>query len=329
MIRSETPEPWPKMLLLTSPEGVDAVQMAGAGVWVSLTKPVSRSALFDGVVDCLAEKGGLKDVHQDAQLASQQRDEHLLVVEDNQVNQLVALGVLEALGYTADVAVDGIEAVRMAHEKHYDGILMDVQMPRMDGYAATREIRAQEPHGQRMAIIAMTAAAVEGERDKCLAAGMDDFLTKPLEPKLLEVSLDHWLATAAARDGRGPDRHDPPPVVLDTGRLATLTAMGPAASIVVDRAISNFINTAAAALDELRTAVEACDAGQLRMASHKLRGSALNLGADAVGQMCLELEQLGEAGDTTTAHPRLTSLQSALDEAADALRDYRDNRALR
>ena len=117
----------------------------------------------------------------------------VLVVEDNDINQMVAVGVLESLGYTATTAGDGVEAVAASADPDVDVILMDVQMPRMDGYAATRTIREREPGGRRVPIIAMTAAAVTGERERCLEAGMDFFLTKPIEPGSLAAVLDEAL----------------------------------------------------------------------------------------------------------------------------------------
>ena len=116
------------------------------------------------------------------------RHGHVLLVEDNEVNQLVALGFLESLGYTADVAGNGEVAVACAADATYDAILMDLQMPVLDGFAATRQIRAAEGD-RRVPIIAMTASAFEGEREKCLAAGMDDFLTKPVDSTRLASVL--------------------------------------------------------------------------------------------------------------------------------------------
>ena len=121
----------------------------------------------------------------------------ILVVEDNPVNQLVATGLLAALGYTTDTADDGLAAIEAARDGGFDAILMDVQMPHMDGYTATRHIRAHET-GRRQPIIAMTAAAVEGERERCLEAGMDDFLTKPVDAVRLADTLKRWLAPGPA-----------------------------------------------------------------------------------------------------------------------------------
>ena len=128
----------------------------------------------------------------------------ILVVEDNPVNQMVATGLLAALGYTTDTADDGLAAIEAAGDGGFDAILMDVQMPHMDGYTATRHIRAHET-GRRRPIIAMTAAAVAGERERCLEAGMDDFLTKPVDAARLADTLNGWLAPGpSVRRPAGP-----------------------------------------------------------------------------------------------------------------------------
>ena len=127
------------------------------------------------------------------------------MVEDNEVNQMVAVGLLDALGYDAETADDGVEAVEMFDPGRFDAVLMDVQMPRLDGYAATRAIR-ERGDARRVPVLAMTAAAVEGERERCLAAGMDDFLTKPVDPDALATAMRTWLGDnedASCHRGRG------------------------------------------------------------------------------------------------------------------------------
>ncbi|WP_164519792.1 response regulator, partial [Nocardioides ferulae] len=127
---------------------------------------------------------------------------HLLVVEDSEINQLVAVGILEHLGYTADVADHGHDALTRLEDTTYDAVLMDCQMPVMDGYEATGRIRAHPRH-QHLPVIAMTAAAVDGDRERCLAAGMDDYISKPVDPDDLQTTLDRWLTTPTST----PTRH--------------------------------------------------------------------------------------------------------------------------
>jgi len=122
----------------------------------------------------------------------------VLVVDDNAANQKVALRMVERLGYRGDVAATGAEAVNILGRGHYDAVLMDCQMPEMDGYEASRQIRHNERGGRRVPIIAMTADMVAGERERCLAAGMDDHIAKPVKLHVVAAVLERWLATKEA-----------------------------------------------------------------------------------------------------------------------------------
>ena len=117
----------------------------------------------------------------------------MLVVEDNKINQKVILGLLKKLGVEADIANDGIEGIEKINSGNYEFVLMDCQMPNMDGYTATKKIRESETADKHLNIIAMTANAMEGDKEKCLAAGMDDYISKPIKPVVIKKILDKWL----------------------------------------------------------------------------------------------------------------------------------------
>jgi CheY-like chemotaxis protein/nitrogen-specific signal transduction histidine kinase len=278
---------------------------------------------------------------------------HVLVVEDNQVNQMVAAGLLSVLGYTAEVVDDGLAAVRRAREAEYDAILMDLRMPQIDGYAAARMIRDQEPQGCRVPIIAMTASAVEGEHERCLAAGMDDFITKPVSSSRLgEVLAAHLgrpssagpsgarnpngsrpaqvpagLAPRSAASGRSaggrPPRPDPSRPAVELGRLEELDALGGGAVALVTRAVDKFVQSVPSTLTALRAALAAGAHSDLTDLAHRFRGSALNLGAVRVAELSLELELLGHAEAASRGPGLVEQLERAAAEAAAALTEHR------
>jgi CheY-like chemotaxis protein len=121
----------------------------------------------------------------------------VLVAEDNMVNQMVAMGFLEELGYDAHLAADGREALLLMEKGVYDAVLMDCHMPEMDGFQATRELRRREPSGRRTPVIAMTAGVLDEDRERCLAAGMDDFVAKPVDLEDLRSTLARWTGRGA------------------------------------------------------------------------------------------------------------------------------------
>ncbi len=169
-----------------------------------LTKPVSQSFLLDCLHNFLGTSYGLqRRGAPDAQWTMSPTSKHprhrVLLVEDNAVNQKVALKILSKLGYRADAVGDGMEALEAVQHVPYDLILMDCQMPGMDGFEATAEIRRREADGRHTPIIALTANAMKGDREKCLKAGMDDYLSKPVDPRRLAETLDHWTPITPPR----------------------------------------------------------------------------------------------------------------------------------
>ena len=194
----------PTMLFLLSSSGhrMQAAESHLTGFAASLTKPVRSSELFDCLITSL--NAGVTLDRQATPLGGRavpaQNSGSVLLVEDNKVNQLVGSKVLENLGYRFDIANNGREALVAFEAGEYDAILMDCQMPEMDGYEATAAIRRLEGGGVRTPIIAMTAAAMEGDREACIAAGMDDFVTKPVRLEIVAAVLERWVA--AAKDAR-------------------------------------------------------------------------------------------------------------------------------
>jgi CheY-like chemotaxis protein len=277
------------LVMLTSIDSIDASSAAALAGY--LTKPVRPSQLFDALM-ALFGVGFAESAERAAVVA--EPDEHLaerfplriLVVEDNAVNQQLALLLLQKVGYRADVAANGVEALDALERQPYDVVLMDVEMPEMDGLEATRQIRRMAPVEPRPRIIAVTAKALQGERERCLRAGMDDYLTKPIRL--------HELIEALRRDEGSTEVPAAPAVDPDAlGRfIASLGARGAESAVSL---IDTFLDHAAAQLASLRQAVQLHEAEDARREAHTLKSNAAAFGATALEAMCRELESAAEA----------------------------------
>ncbi|MGO4342135.1 response regulator [Pedococcus sp. 2YAF34] len=339
-----------RIILLSSSMDLDTAALADAGIDLSLTKPVFASHLFDSLATVASAPAGAGRDSLPAPLVAPRPDPevptgrlgHVLVVEDNAVNQMVAVGILESLGYAASVAENGVVGVStyLGDPDACDAILMDCQMPQMDGYAATRAIRAREDAGARVPIVAMTAAAIAGERERCLLAGMDDFLTKPVDVALLRATLARWVPQpeevgAPDEPSEGTTEQEPggtveqegatvpdlDPEVLDTARLGELLDLDPGDPSMLLRFISRFGTGSA---QTMATLVEARDAGrahEMGRAAHALKGSAANLGATWLATVCKLLEDLGDEGGLADDEA-LAALARARQQAVSALEEY-------
>ncbi|MGB0099179.1 MAG: response regulator [Nocardioides sp.] len=311
-------------LMLTSATSPDPADLEAAGIAECLTKPVLAGDLRRTLLRQLAGVDTPRSSSQHPPGASSSH--RVLVVEDNEVNQLVAVGLLGSLGYAAETADDGAVALEMLRETHFDLVLMDVQMPRLDGYAATRAIRSGEADGERIPVIAMTAAAVEGERERCLDAGMDDFLTKPVDPATLSAVVDLWIGDPdrPLRGSVRPVTADPDDVQagLSLGRLDELRDLDPGNTAYLDRAIGNFVANTPETFATIRAAVEAGDAATLKQVAHKLAGGALNLGVTAAGRTAQEIELVADTGSTDDARGALPQLEAELEQGRAALLAY-------
>ncbi|HEY3175800.1 MAG TPA: response regulator [Candidatus Polarisedimenticolia bacterium] len=280
------------------------------GIDAYLTKPVRQSQLYDCLRTVMGsprhvepaakpEPSRLVTAHvlKEAEARSRTR---ILVVEDNEVNQMVTVRMLEKLGYRCDVAANGLEAVEAQTRVPYDALLMDCQMPEMDGYEASRAIREKEAlFGVHTPIIAMTANAMQGDRAKCLAAGMDDYISKPVRHPDLEAILVRWLPqsprtpTAGEAAATLAGTFSP----IDTSVLDNLREEGAkgATGFLADL-IGQFLRRAPDWIDKLRVAVTQVDADALRMAAHNLKGSSGTIGANNLASICASLETQARAG---------------------------------
>jgi two-component system, sensor histidine kinase and response regulator len=252
------------------------------GFAAALIKPVRASRLFNTVAEVLGEAPAPVRAKREAQAATSgarlRPGLRLLLAEDNLVNQKVAVRLLTKWKCEVDAVLDGVEAVAAWERGTYDAILMDVQMPRLDGYQATSRIRALETsRGVRTPIIAMTANAMQGDDQRCFDAGMDDYVPKPVKPEMLEAALVRCGCGFAEGDTRA---------ILDTDRLSEFCGVD---AHFRQNVLRDFLDLAPGLLGRIESALERRDPQAMKSASEALRGGAETLGGIALGAACREL----------------------------------------
>ncbi|MFN2464397.1 MAG: response regulator [Candidatus Dormibacteria bacterium] len=308
------------VLLTSSARPGDARAARDAGIDAFLTKPVRISDLYECLTTLLSTFPGQPPASfitrytlAEASAASRRR---LLVVDDNPVNQRVALRMLEKMGHNVDVADNGLAAVAAATQTHYDAVFMDCQMPEMDGFDATREIRQHEGVTRHTPIIAMTAGAMMGDEEKCLDAGMDAYLSKPVKAESLAAMVGHWVGNtdqfAARREGELFDTG-----VLDQSLVKGLQELG---ADEFDRLVSLFLADAATRIEGLRTTEASGDAQGLAKVAHSLTGSSSTFGARALADRCRELQVRALSGDLAEATTLISAVEAEFRRAGAALR---------
>jgi signal transduction histidine kinase/CheY-like chemotaxis protein len=275
------------MMLSSSGQYDESRKCRDVGIATHLTKPVDQRDLLAAIARVLAHEPGQRAPLPSAMLPAEppQRRLHVLLAEDNVVNQRLAASLLERRGHKVVIAANGSEAVEAIQRQPFDVVLMDVQMPEMGGFEATAAIRARERDGAtRVPIVAMTAHAMKGDRERCLAAGMDEYLTKPLDPKLLCVLVERVAAGRAAADVAYT-----PAIGVS---LQVLARVGGDRELLAE--ISRlFVEDAPRHLERIRAALDARDGDALRRAAHGLKGAAANFDAEGVVSASRTLEEIG------------------------------------
>ena len=279
------------LLLLTSLGRLPQLQSGGV-FSAQLSKPLKASQLYNTLLQLLTAGGtGEEEVESvtDGKLARSAL--RILLAEDNAMNQKVALRLLERLGYRADVATNGLEAIEALERQPYDVVLMDVQMPELDGLDATRRIVGQWPPETRPHIIAMTANALPEDREACFAAGMNDYVAKPIRAEELAAALKR------ARPLANGDGAPAPPVFvsLDDAALANLRDLG--GDDFLGEVIDAFLADAPELIATLRRSLDEESSEELRRAAHTLKSNGATLGAGEFAELCRTLEQLAKTGE--------------------------------
>jgi CheY-like chemotaxis protein/HPt (histidine-containing phosphotransfer) domain-containing protein len=265
---------------------------------------------------------------------------HVLIVEDNLVNLNVAKKMLLRLGLTCDVAADGLAALSAIDHQQYDLVLMDCQMPRMDGYEATRAIRLRE--GTRglahLPVIAMTANAMQGDREKCLDAGMDDYLSKPVMPATLRLMLSRWLPHDEPAVRQAESRVIEPDQAIGRRSVpaSVYAADGDQSAVEVDRAVLeelyevmdddfgdlliSYLEAAPGLIREIEAGILDGDAQQVILPAHSLKSSSANVGAMKLSALANRLELAARQGDLAAITGAFEQLNQSFDTAGSVLR---------
>ncbi len=329
-----------RLVMLTSMDRQgDLLRLASLGFAGYLAKPIRARELYaciERVLACearewhsqsqrLVTRGAL-----DEAAANQRYVGRVLVVEDNAVNQMVAKSFLERHGCVVIVADNGAEGVKVYEQGRFDLVFMDMQMPVMDGLTATRKIRDFEGWRPRTPIVALTANAMAGQAERCIAAGMDAFLTKPLQSARLREVLEQYLqrdeastpeAAIVAMPTRGVASLSTGPVLVDWTRFIAVVGDD---KVFARELIEVYSNSATQIVVELRSACAAGDRSLLRRAAHKLKGASANVCADAAAALCVALESGAEHATQAILVEQVESVVGRIADTQQAMQRYAD-----
>jgi len=331
------------LVILAPVEGPEEAQESGESVPVQwLTKPARHKALVDALLAATTDTVGTVSEALAEEVTGSEQSLRILVVEDNPVNQLVIHDMLLTLNHRPQVVSDGREALHIMVSNAFDLVFMDIQLPELDGFEVTREIRRQEPPGVRVPIIALTAHALEGDRERCVAAGMDDYLSKPITEEQLIAALSRWSTPApetvsdpnafsdegldadqnAQADSIEVDSVDADSVDADAIEAAALHSQWrEAAQRVDERTNSNFtqrlsklfLEDSSARLDRIRELLEIGDSEQIAREAHALQGGCGQVGASAMMALCSNLEDTAWAGELDNVEELLILISGEFD----------------
>jgi CheY-like chemotaxis protein/HPt (histidine-containing phosphotransfer) domain-containing protein len=308
-----------RIVLMSSLESaIGAEELKSAGVDHSISKPLRQSNLLDAISRAVGSGADATATVSKSNEPSPVTIARILLAEDNEVNQMVAVEVLRRAGFHCDVVSDGREAVDAVMNRRYDAVLMDCHMPKLSGLEAALEIRRREANGPgRVPIIALTANALRGDRDACLAAGMDDYLVKPLEPPKLITMLNRFVSHQ--RPDAAPVQPTKPETPIDSSPIdmPALLARCLDDEQFRSRLLEKFVTQSQEMLKAIGSALEAGNLEQLRIAAHSMKGSAASMSATSISQVAAGLETLASAGALRDAQARLEELAAEVERCVE------------
>ncbi len=303
------------LIMLTSRgQHTDGALIKEIGVAACITKPLKSTQLFDALAQTFGGeretpvKGNATKINGDMTEEQKKRNLRILVAEDNVINQKVVQRMLEKLGNHVDIVENGREAINALDGAAYDLLFMDVQMPEMDGFEATAAIRQIEKDGRRsghLPIVAMTAHAMMGDRERCIEAGMDDYVSKPIQPKELANAIRRILdAPALVGQATKPVQDEKKPAVFN--REALLQRLD-GDEAFVSQITGLFLEHASGQVERLRQAVAEGNPTMVKLHAHSLKGAAANVEAMAMKEVAFEIEQ--NAADVRGIAPLIEKLE--------------------
>lgn len=308
----------PPVRLMTANAGQrgDAARCRELGIQAYLTRPLLPSDLLDAILQSLGADG-IQPLITRHSLREQRRRLNVLLVEDNKVNQTLALRLLEKLGHVTLVANNGREALEACASTRFDVILMDVQMPEMDGFEATARLRETErARDQYTPIIAMTANAMPGDRERCLAAGMDEYIPKPVQPAALAAAL---AAIGECVDTAGQTARPPSGDTLSFDLATVLSNLGDDRELF-DQLVKLYLADEPSMRAQLASAADSGDLQATMAATHAIKGAVTNFSADKAVTAASRIEALCREGRHEGMRAALTRFEAALDDFAEGLR---------
>jgi CheY-like chemotaxis protein len=314
------------VILSSSP--LERTAFPDLGVSAVLKKPIRRSQLYNAIAEAMADSPLQRELQPRPKTPTSSNGPLVLIAEDNEINDAVATALLVKQGLRAVVAHNGREAVEMALANDYAAILMDCQMPEIDGYEATRRIREAE-HGHHVPIIAMTAHSMTGDRERCLAAGMDAYLSKPVRADeltaVMSQQLSGWEQDLPLHQAHSDTPSKLEPVAGDAGEVFDAAVVRELREELTVETRESLIRAFEASLPRCMTAIEDAirhdDSSERRRAVHLLKGSSASVGAARLALSCQRLEQSGRDHDPAIKLKQLTELHAAATSTRVALRE--------
>jgi len=306
-------------LIMLSSSHARPSEVRAAGIDAELSKPVRQSRLYNELVASMQRepRRSRPNLKLDTGAAAPSTTHHVLIAEDNEINQFAATQVLGKLGFTVDIAENGREAIEMTASRIYTAVFMDCQMPEIDGYTATATIRSREANDRHTLIIAMTAHTMAGDREKCLAAGMDDYIAKPLRLDNVAKVCEQFAEPGPAPEASATSA----PSLFDPAGLFEIADADQASKL-----IWMFIDQTTERLPLLADAIAAADPEAMHQIAHVLKGSAATVGAPRITEICSAICAIAKNGSTDGAAELDSDLVDAVADTRVPMLAYLDQR---